>query len=51
MTKRKIYSKEFKPDAIALVRDQNYSISESARNLEVSAQILSRWIKEAKMMM
>ncbi|MGB2739092.1 MAG: IS3 family transposase [Cognaticolwellia sp.] len=48
MTKRKTYSKEFKLDAIALVRDQNYSIAEAARNLEVSAQILGRWIKEAE---
>jgi transposase len=48
MEKRKTYSKEFKLDAIALVRDQNYCISEAARNLEVSAQVLGRWIKEAE---
>ena len=35
MIKRKTYSKEFKLDAIALVRDQNDCISEAARNLEV----------------
>jgi transposase len=45
MIKRKTYSKEFKLDAIALVRDQNYCISEAARNLEVSAQVLGRGIK------
>lgn len=48
MTKRKTYSKEFKLDAIALVRDQNYSTTEAARNLGVSAQVLGRWIKEAE---
>lgn len=47
MTKRKTYSKEFKLDAIALVREQNYSIAEASRNLEVSAQRLGRWIKES----
>ncbi|WP_425597014.1 IS3 family transposase [Shewanella algicola] len=48
MTKRKTYSKEFKLDAIALVREQNYSIAEASRNLEVSAQLLGRWIKESE---
>jgi len=46
MTKRKKYTKEFKLDAISLVRDQNISIAEASRNLGVSAQILGRWIKE-----
>jgi transposase len=48
MTKRKTYTKEFKLDAIALVQEQNYNISEAARNLDVSAQMLGRWIKEAE---
>jgi hypothetical protein len=33
MKKRKTYSKEFKLDAIALVREQNYSIAEASRHL------------------
>ncbi|MCL1158434.1 transposase, partial [Shewanella inventionis] len=48
MKTRKTYSKEFKLDAIALVRGQNYSIAEAARNLEVTPQLLGRWIKEAE---
>jgi transposase len=48
MTKRKTYSKEFKLDAIALVREQHYSIAEASRNREVSAQLLGRWIKESE---
>ena len=48
MKTRKTYSKEFKLDAIALVREQNYSTAEAARNLEVTPQILGRWIKEAE---
>ncbi|GLS91830.1 transposase [Psychromonas marina] len=48
MKTRKTYSKEFKLDTIALVREQNYSIAEAARNLEVTPQILGRWIKEAE---
>jgi len=46
MTKRKKYTKEFKLDAISLVRDQNLNIAEASRNLGVSAQMLDRWIKE-----
>uniref|UniRef100_UPI00035ED8A2 IS3 family transposase n=5 Tax=Psychromonas ossibalaenae TaxID=444922 RepID=UPI00035ED8A2 len=48
MKTRKTYSKEFKLDAIALVREQNYNIAEAARNLEITPQILGRWIKEAE---
>ena len=46
MTKRKKYTKEFKLDAISLVRDQNLNIAEASRNLEINPQLLSRWIKE-----
>ena len=45
MTKCKKYTKEFKLDAISLVRDQNISVDETSRNLGVSAQMLGRWIK------
>ncbi|MBV7317617.1 IS3 family transposase [Shewanella sp. NIFS-20-20] len=48
MKTRKSYSKEFKLDAIALVREQNYSIAEAARNLELTPQLLGRWIKESE---
>lgn len=48
MTKRKKYSKEFKLDAIALVKEQNYSQAEAARNLGLNPTMLGRWIKEAE---
>jgi len=48
MTKRKKYSKEFKLDAISLIRDQNISAAEASRNLGISAQMLGRWIREAE---
>jgi transposase-like protein len=47
MTKRKKYTKEFKLDAISLVRDQSISVSEASRNLGIGNQMLGRWIKEA----
>jgi transposase-like protein len=46
MTKRKKYTKEFKLDAIYLVKSQNLNVVEASRNLGVSAQMRGRWIKE-----
>ena len=47
MTTRKKYSKEFKLDAVSLVREQGYKQSEAARSLGIHAQMLGRWLKEA----
>lgn len=46
MSNRKHYSKEFKLDAISLVKDQGYSRAEAARSLSINPNVLSRWIKE-----
>ena len=35
-----------KLDAISLVTDQGYTITEAARSLELNRSILQRWIKE-----
>ncbi len=47
MTTRKKYSKEFKLDAVSLVKEQNCNRSEAARNLGINANMLGRWIKES----
>ena len=39
----KQYSKEFKEEAVALVREQGYSVPEAARSLGVASNILYRW--------
>jgi len=46
MTTRKRYSKEFKLDAISLVLEQGYTQAEAGRSLDISANLLGRWIKE-----
>ena len=46
MTARKSYSKEFKLDAVSLVLDQGYTRTDAARNLDITAQMLGRWVKE-----
>lgn len=48
MTTRKKHSKEFKQDAISLVLDQGYTITDAANSLEINRSMLGRWIKEFK---
>ena len=39
----KQYPKEFKEEAVALVRDQGYSVPEAAKSLGMASNILYRW--------
>lgn len=43
MSKRKSYSKQFKIDAVKLVIEQGYKVSEAARNLGINDNVLRRW--------
>jgi transposase len=45
MTKktRRKYTAEFKAEAVKLVTDEGYSISQAARNLDINANMLARW--------
>jgi transposase len=40
---RKQYSKQFKVDAVKLVTEQGYKVSEAARNLGIHPSSLRRW--------
>ena len=44
--KRKQYSKQFKIDAVKLVTEQGYKVSEAARSLGIHEGILRRWKKQ-----
>ena len=46
MSKRKVYPKEFKLDAVSLVLEQGYTKVEAARSLSINQNMLGRWIKE-----
>ena len=48
MTKkqRRQYSREFKEDAVGLITEQGYGVSEAARNLGIHANVLGRWKRE-----
>lgn len=42
------YSKEFKLDAISLVREQGYTQAEAARSLGICSKLLHVWLKVQK---
>jgi len=44
--KRKNYSKQFKIDAVKLVTEQGYNVSEAARNLGIHHTSLRNWKKQ-----
>jgi transposase len=41
--KRKNYTAAFKREAVRLVSDQGYSLSQAARNLDINVNMLRRW--------
>jgi transposase len=43
---RKNYPPEFKEEAVKLITEQGYPITEAARNLGVNATMLGRWKRE-----
>ena len=43
---RKKFSREFKLEAVNLVRERGVSIAQAARDLEINHNILRRWVKE-----
>ena len=41
--KRRSYTEDFKRDAVALVTEQGYRISEAARSLDIGDNLIRRW--------
>ena len=44
--KRRKYTQEFKEEAVKLISEQGYQITEAARNLGVNENMLGRWKRE-----
>jgi len=44
--KKKSYTPEFKKDAVRLVTEQGYKVTEAARNLGLNPSVLQRWKTE-----
>jgi transposase len=51
MTKRqrRTFSSEFKMEAASLVLDQEYSIPEAARSMDVGETALRRWVEQLRL--
>ena len=45
MTRRK-FSREFKREAVLLVKQRGVSVAQAARDLDLHATVLRRWIRE-----
>jgi transposase-like protein len=46
--RRRTFSKQFKADAVSLVRQSDKSMAEIARNLDLSLSALCAWVKQAE---
>jgi transposase len=44
--KRRKFTREFKEEAVKLITEQGYKISEAARNLWIDGNMLGRWKRE-----
>jgi len=44
--KRRNYTEDFKRDAVALVTEQGYKVTEAARSLDVGDNLIRRWKRE-----
>jgi transposase len=44
---RRKFSREFKLQAVKLVKDRGVGIAQTARDLDVAESVLRRWIREA----
>jgi transposase len=45
---RRRYSEEFKADAVRLVEEEGYKVSEVARRLDINRSVLERWRREGR---
>ena len=46
--KRRQYTDEFKQEAVRLVTEHGYGVTEAARNLGINAKMLGRWKRQAE---
>lgn len=44
---RRSFSREFKLEAVKLVRERGVSVSQAAKDLGISPSVVGRWVREA----
>ncbi|MFG3756976.1 transposase, partial [Klebsiella pneumoniae] len=47
MGTRRQFSREFKLEAVRLVKERGVSVSQAARDLDVHENVLRKWVREA----
>jgi len=45
---RRKFSREFKLEAVKLVRDRGVAVAQAARDLDVHENVLRKWVREAE---
>lgn len=45
---RRTFSREFKLEAVRLVRDRGVAVAQACRDLEIAESVLRRWMREAE---
>jgi transposase len=43
---RRVFSREFKVEAVKLVRDRGVAVAQASRDLEVAESVLRRWVRD-----
>ncbi len=46
--KRRLFSREFKVEAVRLIRERGVAVAQAARDLDVAESVLRRWSREAE---
>ena len=45
---RRMFTREFKLEAVRLVKDRGVSVAQAARDLDLHENVLRRWVRELK---
>jgi transposase len=45
---RRIFSREFKLEAVKLVRDRGVAVAQACRDLDIAESVLRRWMRETE---
>jgi transposase len=45
---RRVFSREFKLEAVKLVLERGVTAAQAARDLDIGQNVVSRWVREAK---
>ena len=46
MVTRRKFSREFKAEAVKLVKDRGVSVAQAARDLDIHENVLRKWVRE-----